>query len=169
MLQEAAGMGAEVVPGMNVSGVTKSGNTLTVTTTTGDTFEGTFAIAADGLNSRMADLLGLNRKRIFYGTVKTLSLEVTGVSLPSPFTYKMTNIFEEKHGIPLTYGIVPRASGKDTFWFFIGGPADERISYEDELRRFMKSSPFSPWFKKARLGRSSVQFYISGHRLKILF
>ena len=152
MLQEAEEMGAEVVPGMNVSGVTRSGTTLTVTTTTGDTFEGTFAIAADGLNSRIADLLGLNKKRIFYGTVKTLSLEVTGVSLPAPFTYKMTNIFEEQYGIPLTYGIVPKASGEDTFWFFIGGPADERITYEDELVRFMKNSPFSPWFQKAQLG-----------------
>lgn len=152
MLKEAAGNGARIVPGTNVSGVTKTAKTLAVTTTAGDVFEGTFVIAADGLNSRIAGILGLNKKRIFYGTVKTLSSEVSGVSLPSPLTYKMTTLVEEKYGIPLTYGIVPRASGEDSFWFFIGGPADERISYEDELLRFMQSSPFSPWFKKARLG-----------------
>ncbi|MBW2220894.1 MAG: NAD(P)/FAD-dependent oxidoreductase [Deltaproteobacteria bacterium] len=151
MLREAEEMGAQIIPGMNVNGVTRSEKSLTVTTMTDNTFEGTFVIAADGLNSRIADVLGLNKKRIFYGTVTTISYEVTGVSLPAPYTYKMTNIFEEKHGIPLTYGIVPKATGDETFWFFAGGPADERIDYEEEIHRFMKSSPFSSWFEKAQL------------------
>src|SRR5210317_476551 len=61
MLREAEEAGAEIIPGMNVSGVTRTGKTLTVTTMTDDTFEGTFVIAADGLNSRIADVLGLNK------------------------------------------------------------------------------------------------------------
>jgi flavin-dependent dehydrogenase len=152
MLKEAEEMGAEIVPGMNVSGIKKNQESLLITTSSGDTFEGTFVIAADGLNSRIADILGLNKKRIFYGTVKTISYEVIGVSMPAPFTYKMTNIFEKQYGLPLTYGIVPKATGDDTFWFFIGGPADERINYEEELQSFMDKSPFAPWFKKAQLG-----------------
>jgi flavin-dependent dehydrogenase len=78
---------------------------------------------------------------------------VTGVTMPAPFTYKMTNIFEKRYGLPLTYGIVPKATGDDTFWFFIGGPADERINYEEELKSFIDKSPFAPWFKKAQLGK----------------
>jgi flavin-dependent dehydrogenase len=152
MLKEAEEAGVEIIPGMNVSGVTKNEKTLTVTTMTDDTFEGTFVVAADGLNSRIAEVLGLNKKRIFYGTVTTISYAVTGVTLPSPYTYKMTNIFEEKYGIPLTFGIVPKATGDETFWFFAGGPADERIDYEEEIQRFMKNSPFSSWFEKAKLG-----------------
>ncbi len=152
MLKEAEEMGAEIVPGMNVSGIKKNQESLLITTSSDDPFEGTFVIAADGLNSRIADILGLNKKRIFYGTVKTISYEVIGVSMPAPFTYKMTNIFEKQYGLPLTYGIVPKATGDDTFWFFIGGPADERINYEEELQSFMDKSPFAPWFKKAQLG-----------------
>ncbi|MCG7852013.1 MAG: NAD(P)/FAD-dependent oxidoreductase [Methanosarcinaceae archaeon] len=152
MLKEAEEAGTEIVPGMNVSGIQKNQESLLITTSSGDTFEGTFVIAADGLNSRMADILGLNKKRIFYGTVNTISHEVIGVSMPAPFTYKMTNIFEKEYGLPLTYGIVPRATGDDTFWFFIGGPADERINYKEELQSFMDKSPFAPWFKKAQLG-----------------
>jgi flavin-dependent dehydrogenase len=64
----------------------------------------------------------------------------------------MTNIFEKKYGLPLTYGIVPRASGDDTFWLFIGGPADDRIDYDGALRDFMQESPFASWFSGARLG-----------------
>ena len=152
MLKNAEEMGAEIVPGINVNGIKKTQEALVITTSSGDTFEGTFAIAADGLNSRSADILGLNKKRIFYGTVKTISYEVTGVTVPAPFTYKMTNIFEKRFGLPLTYGIVPKATGDNSFWFFIGGPADERINYEEELKSFMNKSPFTPWFKNAQLG-----------------
>ena len=152
MLKDVEERGAEIVPGMNVNGIKKNLETLLVTTSCGNIFEGTFVIAADGLNSRIANILELNKKRVFYGTVKTISYEVEGVSMPAPFTYKMTNIFEKKYGIPLTYGIVPKALGDDTFWLFIGGPADERINYEDELHKFMENSPFSSWFKKAQLG-----------------
>ena len=121
MLKDAEEMGAEIVPGINVNDIKKTQEALVITTSSGDTFEGTFAIAADGLNSRSADILGLNKKRIFYGTVKTISYEVTGVTVPAPFTYKMTNIFEKRYGLPLTYGIVPKATGDNSFWFFIGG------------------------------------------------
>ncbi len=152
MLGEAAGCGAEIMPGINVSGVRKSRDGVTVATSNGPAFEAAFAIAADGLNSRIAECLGLNKKRIWYGTVKTISHAVTGVALPSPLTYKMTNIFEHKHGLPLTYGIVPRACGEDTYWIFIGGPADERIDYDGALRDFMHDSPFASWFAGARLG-----------------
>jgi digeranylgeranylglycerophospholipid reductase len=152
MLTEAADSGAEIIPGMNVNGVQKNKESVTVTTANGPSFEATFAIAADGLNSGIAEWLGLNKKRVWYGTVKTISYAVTGVSLPSPLTYKMTNIFEKKYGLPLTYGIVPRAAGDDTFWLFIGGPADERIDYDAALRDFMMDSPFSSWFSGAHLG-----------------
>jgi len=152
MLKDAEDMGAEIVAGMNVNGIKKNSKTLLVTTSSDNNFEGTFVIAADGLNSRIANLLGLNMKRIFYGTVKTISHEMVGVSMPCPLTYKMTNIFEKKYGVPLTFGIVPKATGNDTFWFFIGGPADERINFEDELHWFLENSSFSSWFKKAQLG-----------------
>lgn len=163
MLTEATDSGAIIRAGMNVSGVKKNKESITVTTSDGAAFEATFVIAADGINSRIAGCLGLNKKRIWYGTARTISYEVTGVSLPSPFTYKMTNIFERNYGLPLTYGIVPKASGKDTFWLFIGGPADERIDYEEELRHFMHDSPFSPWFSGARLGQrqSAVLNFLS--------
>lgn len=152
MLKDAEEMGVEIVSEANANDIKKNPETILITTSSGDVFEGTFVIAADGLNSRIADILGLNKKRIFYGTVKTISYELTGVSMPAPFTYKMTNIFEEKYGLPITYGIVPKASGDDTFWFFIGGPADDRINYEDELHRFIENSPFASWFKKVQLG-----------------
>ena len=152
MVKDAESKGVEIFSGMNMSGIKKKPASVTVTTSSGDTFEGTFVIASDGLNSRSADLLGMNKKRIFYGTVKTVSYAITGVTLPSPFTYKMTNIFEKNYGLPLTYGIVPKAVGDDTFWYFIGGPADKRINYDDELRAFMKEGPFSPWFTNAELG-----------------
>ncbi len=86
MLKDAESMGVEIFSGMNVSGIKKTPESVTVATSSGDTFEGTFVIASDGLNSRTAELLGMNKKRIFYGTVKTVSYAVTGVSLPSPFT-----------------------------------------------------------------------------------
>jgi flavin-dependent dehydrogenase len=76
---------------------------------------------------------------------------MTGVRPPSPFTYKMATVFEEKHGIPLTFGMVPRAAGEDTFWVFIGGPADDRIDYVQAFQHIMTKSPFVSWYQNAQL------------------
>ena len=67
LLEEAEAGGAEIFPGTNVTGIEKKKNGVVVTGN-GEQFEGSFVIAADGINSRLAHLTGINKERTFYGT-----------------------------------------------------------------------------------------------------
>jgi len=151
MLKEARETGVEIFEGANVVNILRDEDKVQVKTSEDDCFEGTFVIAADGINSRTANLLGFNQQRTHYGTVITVSYEMTGARPPAPFTYKMATVFEKKHGIPLTFGMVPRAAGEDTFWVFIGGPADDRIDYAQAFQKIMTESPFVSWYQNAHL------------------
>ena len=74
-----------------------------VLTTSGEKFTGTFCIAADGANSRLARKLGLNKDRVFCNTGKAISYYITGVK------------FDRSEVIFL--GICPGPSGRGTFPF----------------------------------------------------
>ena len=57
----------------------KSSGGVQIKTAEGDVLEGTFCIAADGINSRLAKITGLNKERLFINTRKSISHYVTGV------------------------------------------------------------------------------------------
>jgi len=152
LIKEAEEAGAEVFAGTNVTGIIKNSETLCVDTAEGKRFEGVFVIGADGLNSRIANLMGFNKQRTLYGTVKCVSHTFTGVSLPEPYSWKMGNLFEKQHGVPISWGMAPKAKEDGAFWLFIGGPADDRVDYVRQFNYFIKESPFAPWFTNAELG-----------------
>ncbi len=74
-----------IFPNTNVCSV-RTGDAGVIIECKGDTktFEGTFCIAADGINSRIARLLGMNKSRSFFGTVSDASIVVEGTSCPDP-------------------------------------------------------------------------------------
>ena len=67
LLEDVKATGVDIFPGTNVTGIEKRESGVVVTGN-GEQFEGSFVIAADGVNSRLAQLTGINKERTFYGT-----------------------------------------------------------------------------------------------------
>ena len=65
----------------NVVDARKTAAGVEVLTSSGEKITGTFCIAADGINSRLARKVGLNRERIFLFTSGSVSYYVTGVTV----------------------------------------------------------------------------------------
>ena len=84
LLEETEDSEVSIFPNTNVCSVKKELSSVLVETDEGTTFESTLVIAADGINSRIARILGLNKSRSFYGSSRTATLEIEGTSCPEP-------------------------------------------------------------------------------------
>ena len=81
LLEEIEKMGVEVFPGINVTGITKSGEELRVEGG-GKSFYGLYVIAADGANSSIAENFGFNKERTFFSQVYANSWYMSDMNLP---------------------------------------------------------------------------------------
>lgn len=75
--EEAETYNVEIFPGTNVTDIRKRNDIIEVEGG-GRNFEGVFVIAADGINSRVARILGFNRQRTFSGTLVDVTWAMEG-------------------------------------------------------------------------------------------
>jgi flavin-dependent dehydrogenase len=142
LLEDVEAAGVDIFPGTNVTGIeSKPGSA--VVTGNGEAFEGTFVFAADGANSRIASLMGMNKQRKYIGMLMDRVWHLEGLDLPHVnginFIFTMYGDFfvttvcheNEFHLGASTYN--PRDDLE---------PNLKRIMYEDEV--------YSPWFKGAK-------------------
>jgi flavin-dependent dehydrogenase len=141
-VEEAKACGVEVFAGVNVSDVKTDGPNPCVVGN-GETFEGTFVIAADGVNSRLTRILGFNKKRQFSGTWCGMALGYKDVEPPDPgaFTFVIT-----ANG---TYSVIPQhEEGIYHVGTFTFNPA---LNLEEQIEKFVKEDKvYAPWFKNAK-------------------
>ena len=145
LLDEARENHVEIFPGVNVSGVERSGEGVIVTGN-GDRFEGSYALAADGLNSRLARQLGFNKERKFLGTLTLKGWRMRGLELPDPQAH--IHIVEGVDA-PSMFCILPMAR-EDEYYISVSGWTPS-INFDARLNQIMKDSLFSTWFKKAEV------------------
>jgi digeranylgeranylglycerophospholipid reductase len=90
--EECISCGVDVFPGLNLTDIRKARDSVLVNCS-GQMFEGSFVIAADGVNSRVVRLLGLNSSRKFRGTYRYLTWMLKGdVPIdPGSFNFIITN------------------------------------------------------------------------------
>jgi digeranylgeranylglycerophospholipid reductase len=151
LLSEAETLGADIYPGVNVTDIKKLSNGVQVTGS-GQTFNSTFVIAADGINSRLAALSGFNQKRSYYGMMIGSSYRMTDVGFFDPDAFTM--LFYG-HPTPAVFALSPRAAG-DGF-YLICLTFDPRIEHAPLYDHLTKESPFAHAFKNAKvLERASV-------------
>ncbi len=149
LLKEAVSVNVDVFPSHNVIGTVKDGGKVRVITREGRSFSGTFVIAADGRASRLAQTLGFDRNRKYFGTPTTLGYEMVGVEPPEK--YALFQIFLDERpsvGVWMT----PR-TGKDEHFVMLSSltPEADRVS---AFERFSKKGVFSSWFQKAEVKRT---------------
>ena len=145
LLEEVKACSVEVIPGINVQKVTPSADGVVVEGS-GQSFEGRYLIAADGVNSRVARVMGFNEDRYYYCNLYALSYYLSGVELPEP----------EQVALVWAYGksgafrcfIMPRPIKGEYYLLVI--TVDPRVNLEAGVDYFMTEAACAPWFKKAK-------------------
>ena len=159
LLADAVAAGVEVYRGRNVIRAATIDRQVHVRTAEGESFCGTFAVAADGINSRLVASLGLNRQRTFYGTLHGVSCFMSDLNLPHPEAIAFPQLFHEPTGCPIMIWIQPSPYADGQFWVYAGGPTCPGLDYRVALDRCMRDSPFAQWFAGASI--AGVQAHVA--------
>ena len=145
MLQEAEEAGVDIFPGININEVSTTPQGVTASGS-GKTFEGSYLIAADGANSRIARILGFNKDRSFYSYLLTKGGYLSNVKAPAPDL--MVSSFTYKPVAPGYMFMIPRVYDDQSTIAFIS--LDPRVNLDDVVNYFMRENPFfAEWFKSA--------------------
>ncbi len=127
----------------NVSGIQKTAGKIDVLTREGDRIPGRFCIAADGINSRLARVTGLNRTRTFLFTAGSVSYYITGVDFERSEVICMGNTYDRDELGTVHFCMLPSVYRPDEYWLYIGG--DEKFAF------LTKRSPFRRWFPQVEV------------------
>jgi flavin-dependent dehydrogenase len=144
MIDEVITAGVEIFPNTNVVSVRKEQAGVVVECEDNRTFTGTFVLAADGINSRLARVMGMNKERKFYGTTRDTSIEIRGCACPDPegFLFMTT-----KRGI---FSMIPLAE-KDCYHVYASTFRRDEKPVE-MLSYFLKEDPpFSHWYRDSEI------------------
>jgi flavin-dependent dehydrogenase len=144
LMKDAEENGVDVFSGVNVEGVERTAKGVRVTGN-GETFEGAFVIGADGINSRVAQLMGFNKDRKLYGAFPKLTYYVRGLKIPESEAM-ITACFSKSGSVmPTSFFIVPSAYANDEYWISVSTP--------EELDYIAKESVYAEWFTDAKVNR----------------
>ena len=135
--------GAQFFLERNVTTIERTASGLQVKTAEGDRLTGTFVIAADGINSRLARVTGLNKERLFINTRKSISHYITGVEFErSEAIFLGISWDREKLG-PVPFCLLPSVYRPDEYWFFVSG--------QEQYDFLTQRSHFKRWFPRAEI------------------
>jgi len=116
----------------------------------GQSFEGRYLIAADGVNSRIAEVTGFNKERTYYCNLYALHYYMSGVELPASNVITITHAFL-KEGVATSF-IFPRPTeGNHQFALITLNP---RVNLETAADYIMTKAFCAPWFKNAKTLRT---------------
>lgn len=146
LLKQAKAAGVEVFPGMVSTGVSKIDGGVKVTTNLEKDFTATFAIGADGANSRIAQVLGFNKDRGYYSSMNVLGYYSKNLKVPDPDTAYYIGAQYEKSSV--ITAIVPRPYEKEHAVVFI--TVDCRIDLLKFYKYLTEETKLSSWFKGAQ-------------------
>lgn len=156
LLEDATRYGLKVFPSTNVINLEKHRDYLEVHSREGRAFKAPFVIAADGVNSRIAKILGLNETRNFYGTLVCINFYLTGVKLPQPEILFFAKGVDPKCKISYSHFILPSVYEGGDYVLNIGGIFDARVNYLKRMNYFIYDSPFSRWFENPKINRKTA-------------
>jgi len=145
LLEEVKACSVDIFPGINVEKVTSTAEGVKVEGS-GQSFGGTYLIAADGANSRIADMMGFNKDRAFYCHLRAISYYVSGTEPPESdvVTYAFGFL---KEGAAFLY-LLPRPTEGE--YNLVVSSIDPRVNLKVAGDYFMKEAFCAPWFKNAK-------------------
>jgi flavin-dependent dehydrogenase len=149
LLEEAKAYSVEVFPGINVEKVTTTADGVKAEGN-GQIFAGRYLIAADGLNSRIAQMLGFNKDRTYYCQLRALTYYMSGIEPPDP--YDCITIFSPTKDGPIFLFLCPKQpEGEYIHLVFTLGT---RLNLKEASDLFTKKAFCAPWYKNAKIVRT---------------
>jgi digeranylgeranylglycerophospholipid reductase len=157
LLKEVKESGVEVVEGIDIASVEHSGDSVTVAGND-RTFIGSYLIAADGTNSKIARLAGFNKDRTFYCYLLSKGLRMQGLNLPADDILISSICFDTV--APGYMFIFPRPYAGEANVAFL--TLDPRVDLSQVADYFMKQNPYyAEWFIDSKiLDQSASAQYI---------
>jgi len=149
MLEEVKACSVDVFPGISVDKVTRTADGVKVEGS-GQSFEGTYCIAADGVNSRIAEILGFNKDRYYWCNLNAISFYISGVDVPETNTV-ITSTGYFKDGTALFF-MAPRPTAGEYNVQLLS--IDPRVDLKAAADYFMNEAFTAPWFKNAKTLRT---------------
>jgi flavin-dependent dehydrogenase len=149
LLEEVKSCSVDVFPGINVQKVTSTADSITAEGS-GQSFEGRYLIAADGTNSRVARVMGMNEGRTYYCNLHALSYHMSGVESPEPNVVVSTIVYT-KEGAAQCFMFPQAAEGIHNILVISVNP---KLDLETAFDYLMKEAFCAPWFKNAKKLRS---------------
>jgi len=149
LLEEVQAHNVDIFPATHVEEVTVKEGRVEVEAK-GDTLASRYLIAADGVNSRIAQKMGFNRERIYYCNLYALSWYMSGVEAPESNVLVTTYGFPDKR--PTMFFAVPRAA--EGAYNIIVVTLDPRLNLQAASDYFTKEAFCAPWFRKAKKARA---------------
>ena len=148
LLEEAKACSVEVFPGINVQKVTTTADGVRVEGS-GQSFDGRYLVAADGVNSRIAEMMGFNEGRTYYCQLRGITYYVAGLEVPD--VDASYHIFGFLKSGPVQLFMFPRPYGE-----FIVCPVTvhPRVELEAAWDYFSKEAFCAPWFRRAKILRT---------------
>jgi flavin-dependent dehydrogenase len=145
LLEQVKTYNVDVFPGINVQKVTSTADSVTAEGS-GQSFEGRYLIAADGCNSRVAEVMGFNKDRDYYCNFCGISYYLSGVESVEPDQIVKSTAFL-KDGHAHLYLLPRPVEGEYNFSVV---SIDPRTDLEAAAEYFMKEAFSAPWFRKAK-------------------
>ena len=155
LLQEAQQLGVTILENTLAEKAANTGDMVTITVRQHNrSFEihSRTAIAADGVNSRIVDQLGLNKDRKFFAQFHVVTYYMENVSCPYPPAWM---VFVGRGHTPSGMGQLymlpkPQENGCTVYEVTYGCPITDRSAIKNDLDWFVSQGRFSRWFKNAR-------------------
>ncbi|MEW6142334.1 MAG: FAD-dependent monooxygenase [Chloroflexota bacterium] len=138
-------LGVEVFPGVHIEKAEKTDKGARVIGRSGESFEGRYVIAADGVNSRIAEELGWNKDRYYWCNLITTSYYFKGVKADPNTIVTSTGFF--KDGTALFF-MAPRPFNDEWNVQFL--TVNPNVSHKEAAEFFFKQAFTSEWFKNAK-------------------
>jgi digeranylgeranylglycerophospholipid reductase len=142
LVNEAQQYGVEVFTNSNINSVRKEAGYVALLDNRGHEYRGKFVIAADGVNSRIARLLGLDKERVFIGTYRDMARTYEGYEVPDE--ERLMFGLGWPTGISLAPEIHPGHLHVAATSYNYANDLDAQIE------QFVTTGTYAKWFKKAR-------------------
>jgi flavin-dependent dehydrogenase len=144
LLVQVEKLGVDVFHNTNVCSVKKNKDSVEVLIEDDSSFKGSMVVAADGINSRIARFMGVNRGRDFFGTSRDTSMMIEGTDCPDPDGFLF--MFTPK-GV---FSMIPVAE-KNCYHIYASTFQCD-VKPIDLLEYFVYQDPtFSPWYKNSKI------------------
>jgi len=149
LLEEVKSYSVDVFPGINVDKVTTTAEGVRVEGS-GQSIDGRYLIAADGINSRIAQMLGFNKNRTYYCQIRGIAHHMSGVDLPEPDA--CINIIGFMKEGPVQLFVFPRPSVEECSFIVI--TIHPEVDLKEASNYYMKEAFCAPWFRNAKVLRT---------------